>query len=148
MEFWDEVYKKVSDAANYTAKETGRLSGLAKVKFNLMREKAKLEDAYKFMGETYYKQMKKGEFDEKKLALAYDKIEKHIVEIERLETEVNVINNTKVCSGCGEKLDDEMLFCPKCGTKLAAEESQEDDSEVELEIEVEVDMDEDKKDEN
>ena len=146
MEFWDEIYKKVSDAASYTAKETGRLSGIAKVKFNLMKEKAKLEDAFKAMGEIYYKQIKKGEYDDKKIALAYDKIEKHIIEIERLETEINVINNTKVCSGCGEKLDEEMVFCPKCGVKQPSDEAE--DTDVELEIELEVDIDDEKKDEN
>ena len=74
MDFWDDVYKKVSNAANYTAKETGRLSELAKVKYNLMKEKAKLEDAYKEMGELYYNQMKNSEYDDKKIALAYEKI--------------------------------------------------------------------------
>ena len=122
MDFWDDVYKKVSDAANYTAKETGRLSELAKVKYNLMREKAKLEDAYKEMGELYYNQMKNSEYDDKIIALAYDKIEKSIVEIERLNTQANVINNTKVCKKCGEKLTKEMLFCPKCGDEFKAEQ--------------------------
>ncbi|MBR5322851.1 MAG: zinc ribbon domain-containing protein [Clostridia bacterium] len=124
MDFWDDVYKKVSDAANYTAKETGRLSELAKVKYNLMREKAKLEDAYKEMGELYYNQMKTSEYDDKKIALAYDKIEKSITEIERLSTQVNVINNTKICKKCGEKLTKEMVYCPKCGDEFKAEQEE------------------------
>ncbi len=124
MDFWDEVYKKVSDAANFTAKETGRLSELAKVKYCLMREKAKLEDAYKEMGELYYNQMKNAEFDDKKIALAYDKIEKSIVEIERLNTQANVINDTKLCKKCGEKLSKEMFYCPKCGEELDAEQEE------------------------
>ena len=129
MDFWDDVYKKVSDAANYTAKETGRLSELAKVKYNLMREKAKLEDAYKEMGELYYNQMKNSEYDDKKIALAYDKIEKSITEIERLNTQANVINNTKICKKCGEKLTKEMLYCPKCGDEFKAEEEKAEDTE-------------------
>lgn len=121
MEFWDEICKKVSTAASYTAKETEKLTGLAKVKYNLMREKAKLEDSYKNLGEIYYKQMKESDIDEKKIALAYDKIEKSLVEIERLQTEINVLNNIKVCDKCGEKLNKEMVYCPKCGTKLNEE---------------------------
>lgn len=125
MNFWDGVYKKVSNAANYTAKETGRLSELAKVKYNLMREKSKLEDAYKEMGELYYNQMKNSEYDDKKIALAYDKIEKSLAEIERLNAQENAVNNTKVCTKCGEKLDKETLFCPKCGEELKVEEAAE-----------------------
>ena len=131
MDFWDDVYKKVSNAANYTAKETGRLSELAKVKYNLMKEKAKLEDAYKEMGELYYNQMKNSEYDDKKIALAYDKIEKSISEIERLNAQTNVINNTKVCKGCGEKLTKEMSFCPKCGEELKVEEEEAPEAETE-----------------
>lgn len=131
MDFWDDVYKKVSDAANYTAKETGRLSELAKVKYNLMKEKAKLEDAYKEMGELYYNQMKNSEYDDKKIALAYDKIEKSISEIERLNAQTNVINNTKVCQKCGEKLTKEMSYCPKCGEELKVEEEEAPEAETE-----------------
>ena len=131
MDFWDDVYKKVSNAANYTAKETGRLSELAKVKYNLMKEKAKLEDAYKEMGELYYNQMKNSEYDDKKIALAYDKIEKSISGIERLNTQTNVINNTKVCPKCGEKLTKEMSYCPKCGEELKVEEEEAPEAESE-----------------
>ena len=129
MEFFDDLYKKLSVAANQTAKETTRLSGLAKVKFNLMKEKSKLEDAYKALGEAYYKQLKNNEVDEKATAAAYDKIEKCFVEIEKYRTEINVMSNIKTCTACGEKVDKEMLFCPKCGAKqeipAEAEEAEE-----------------------
>ncbi len=118
MEIWDEIYKKVSNAASFTAKETGKLTELAKAKYNLMLENIVLEDAYKELGEIYYNQMKTSEIDEKKLSLAYDNIEKSIVEIERLKTQINVLSNTVVCECCGKKLEKEMLFCPACGTKV------------------------------
>ena len=117
MEFWDEVYKKVSSAASYTAKETEKYTELAKIKFNLMREKSRLEDAYKNMGEIYYNQMKTSDTDEKKLSLAYDKIEKSVIEIERLNLMLDAINNSRVCSECGVRLDKTMEFCHKCGAK-------------------------------
>lgn len=124
MEIWDEIYKKVSSAANYTAKETGKLTELAKAKYNLMLENIVLEDAYKEMGELYYKQMKNSEFDEKKISLAYDNIEKSMVEIERLKTQINILSNITVCEGCGKKLDKEMVFCPICGKKIEKAEAE------------------------
>jgi hypothetical protein len=127
MEFWDEVYKKISDAANYTAKETGKMTEIAKVKFNLLREKGKLDDAYKAMGEIYYKQMKTSEYDDKQITAAYDKIEKSVVEIERLNTLLNALSNTTVCSGCGKKVEKGTPFCSQCGTKI--EENTEDNTE-------------------
>jgi hypothetical protein len=117
MDFWDDVYKKVSDAANYTAKETGKLTETAKLRFNLMREKSRLEEAYKAIGEICYKQFKSGESDEHVLAKAYDKVEASIVEIERINTQINDLKNTKECVSCEYKLDKEMVFCPKCGAK-------------------------------
>ncbi len=125
MEFWDEVYKKVSDAASYTAKETGKLTELAKAKYALMREKSRLEDAYEEMGKLYYSQMKNADIEENELSIAYDKIEKSIEEIERIKTQINVINSTVVCDGCGEKLDKDMAFCHKCGKKLKKDDEQD-----------------------
>ena len=142
MEFFDELYKKLTIAANQTAKETTRLSGLAKVKFNLMKEKSKLEDAYKALGEVYYKQFKNGEVDEKATAAAYDKIEKCFVEIEKYQTEINLMSNVKICTACGEKVDKEMAFCPKCGAKqevVSEEEKEEETVETEEKTETKED---------
>ena len=124
MEFFDEIYKKLTGAASYTAKEGEKLTGLAKVKFNLVREKTALDEAYKEMGMLYYSQMKNSELDEKKISLAYDKIEKSIVEIERLNNLYSELSNTVICPACNEKLEKGVAFCAKCGAKL--EEKQED----------------------
>ena len=138
MDFFDDLYKKLTVAANQTAKETTRLSGLAKVKFNLMKEKSKLEDAYKVLGEVYYKQLKNGEVDEKATAAAYDKIEKTFVEIEKYQTEINLMSNVKICTSCGEKVDKDMVYCPKCGAKQEVpveEEAAEETAETEVKAE-------------
>ncbi len=126
MDFWDEVYKKVSTAADYTAKETTKITGIAKMKYNLMREKSNLEEAYKNLGKLYYTQMKEGEVDEHSISVAYDKIEKSIVEIERIEEAINVIKNNKLCVSCQEKIEKDMMFCPKCGAKQKEETEQKD----------------------
>ena len=69
-------------------------------------------------------QMKNSEFDEKKISLAYDKIEKSIVEIERLNKLYNELSNSVVCPSCEERYEKGTAYCSKCGTKL--EEKQED----------------------
>ena len=61
--------------------------------------------------------MKTSDTDEKKISLAYDRIEKSMIEIERLNLMLDAINNSKVCSGCGVRLDKTMEFCHKCGAK-------------------------------
>jgi len=130
MEFWDGVYKKASEAANYTAKETERLAEIAKIKFNLMREKCRLEEAYKVLGEVYYLQMKSGEVDENAISIAYDKIEKSIVETARLNDLLSSFKTTKFCCECGTKIDKEMVYCPKCGTKQFEDVEEEVSSET------------------
>ena len=122
MDFWEDVYKKVSDAAEFTAKETGKYTEIAKAKFNLMREKSRLEDAYRNLGEVYYTQLKTSEIDEKKITSAYDKVEKSIVEIDRINQEINVLKNTVTCESCGQKIDKDNAFCPKCGHKINSDE--------------------------
>ena len=117
MEFWDEIYKKMTTAADYTAKETTKLTEIAKLKYNLMREKSKLEEAYKSLGELYYEQMKENNLDEHKLSMAFDKIEKIKLELERLEEAINLANNVKLCTECKAKIEKDMQYCPKCGAK-------------------------------
>ena len=124
MEFFDKVYKKITGAASRTAKEGEKLTGIAKVKFNLAYEKMYLEEAYQEMGKLYYMQMKNSEIDEKKISLAYDKIEKSIVEIERLNNLYNELSNSVVCPSCEARYEKGTAFCSKCGTKL--EEKKED----------------------
>ncbi len=122
MDFWDDVYKKMATAAEYTAKETTKLTEMAKLKYNLMREKSNLEEAYKNLGKVYYTQMKDGDLDEHKLSVAYDKIEKAKAEIEKIEEAINIAKNIKLCHECKAKIEKEMLFCPKCGAKQEQEE--------------------------
>ena len=117
MDFWDDVYKKMATAADYTAKETSKLTEIAKLKYSLMREKSNLEEAYKKLGKLYYAQMKDGELDEHKISVAYDKIEKSRIEIEKIEEAICIAKNIKLCDKCKAKIEKDMSFCPKCGAK-------------------------------
>ena len=126
MDFFDEMYKKVSDVASYTAKEAEKLTGVAKLKYSLMREKSKLEDSFKEMGELYYSQMKYSELDEKKLSIAYDKIEKNKVEIDRLTGLICELTDTKICAFCENKLSKDMAFCPRCGANQTPKDEAKD----------------------
>jgi len=117
MDFWDDVYKKMATAADYTAKETTKLTEIAKLKYSLMREKSNLEEAYKVLGKLYYTQMKDGELDEHKISVAYDKIEKSKIEIEKIEEAICIAKNIKLCPECKAKIEKDMSYCPKCGAK-------------------------------
>ena len=117
MDFWDDVYKKMATAADYTAKETTKLTEIAKLKYSLMREKSNLEEAYKSLGKLYYTQMKDGDLDEHKFSVAFDKIEKCNIEIKRIEEEICIAKNIKLCVECRAKIENDMSFCPRCGAK-------------------------------
>ena len=122
MDFFDEVYKKLTDTANTTVSNTERLTERAKLKFSLMREKSKLEESFKKLGELYYRQIKNGDVSDKRIALAYDRIEKSMVVIDELNLKISAVSNSKICASCGERLDRDMQFCHKCGKKVDSEE--------------------------
>ena len=122
MDFFDEVYKKLTDTASNTMSNTERLTEKAKLKINLMREKSRLEESYKKLGELYYRQIKNGDVSDKRIALAYDRIEKSMIIIDDLNLKINAVTNSKICASCGEKLDRDMQFCHKCGAKSVFEE--------------------------
>ena len=118
MDFWDNVYEKVTNAASITAKKASELSDAAKLKYNLMREKAKLEDAYKELGELYYKQMKNCDYNDGKIALAYDKIEKSVIEIERLTNMIKNADTKAEMSSSVQCGNNGVSVCPKCGKRV------------------------------
>ena len=126
MEFWDSLYETVKNAASVTAKKAGEFSDVAKIKFELMREKAKLEDAYKHLGELYYNQIKSCNFDDSKIALAYDKIEKSVIEIERLTKLVANKDALTKQSNCHQNTDKNTSVCPKCGKRLSEKKPTDD----------------------
>lgn len=121
MEFWEDIGKRISNAASsaadYTVKETEKLTNIAKAKYKLSNLKSRMDSLYRQVGVLRY-----GEYiGDPAQGVLYEDLFRQISEtsgeIERLETLIAKLRNDNICANCGAKLSKDMIFCPKCGTK-------------------------------
>jgi hypothetical protein len=130
MEFWDSFSKTVSDAADYTVKEAGKLTGIAKLKYRIASTRARLDTLYAGVGRLKYEEQKgtapsgANSYDE-----LFAKIETLEAEIVKNENELAKLRNVRLCVACRSVIGIDMTFCPRCGAKQPpAEEPEKDDN--------------------
>lgn len=121
MAFWDDIQKKLSDAAAFTVQKTGELTDVAKLKYKVKVTESKLEKCYAEIGKLIYDAKKNGvdhEFEVTTLIMQADKMKD---DLDTLSTELAKIRNTDVCESCGAEVSKECTFCPVCGAKFGCD---------------------------
>ncbi len=119
MDFWGELGKKISNAASnaadYTVKETEKLTNIAKAKYKLSNLKNKLDQLYRNVGELCYDKHTGESAEEVSFDELFSEIAETLEEIDKLELYIAKLRCDNVCEKCGSKLNRDMLFCPRCG---------------------------------
>lgn len=141
MEFWNDLSKKVGDAANATVKGAEKLSGIAKIKYNISVKNAKLDKIFENIGRLSYDEYKNDVVNSEIIESFFLEAKAIEAEIASLNSELDEISNSRRCIECKAKLAKDMTFCPKCGAKQP-ESEENDESTVEVEIEISEDNDE------
>mgnify|MGYP000848137675 CR=1 FL=1 len=116
MEFWDNFSKTVSDAAEYTVKEAGKLTGWAKLKYKLSASRARLDTFLAALGSVKYNEVKGAAADANVNELIRN-IDALKAEIEAYENEIAKLKNVRICAACRQAIALDMAFCPRCGAK-------------------------------
>ncbi len=123
MSFLDDLKKSLSGAADYTAKKTTEVTGVAKIRLDIRSANSRLAKCYEKIGRAYYKNVK--EADEGQLAV----MEATVKEADAIKEEIAALRNQLaklqacvICPACGAQVSDKSVFCPLCGMKLPKEE--------------------------
>lgn len=122
----EKAYKAVADKSGKIIKETQM-----RVKAN--DKESEIEMMYYEMGKSVYNMYKKGEevgTDFKKTCKKIDKLTKEITE---METHMLYLKNLRKCANCGETIELENKYCPKCGDKQKTIKIKEEKVEDEME---------------
>lgn len=125
MDIWNDISKTIAGAVDYTAKETEKLTRIAKVKYKLMNLRSKRSDLYEEIGKLHYAELRTVPTDEGiidntiEIAGLCDAVTAISDDICAAEKELAEILNCKLCVSCGAKIKCDMSFCPKCGAKQA-----------------------------
>lgn len=126
MSFLDDLKKTLGNAADYTAKKTGEVTGTAKLRLDIRAKKSDLAKCYEKLGRAYYKALKNEDaLDTTALIAQADKLSE---ELEALNAELAKLQGCIICPACAAQISDKSLYCPLCGMKLpekVAEASEE-----------------------
>ena len=117
MDFWNEVTRTVSGAADHTVKGAEKLSDIAKYKYRLSNLKKKLEDAYREIGRLRFAEYKGEPVLQEELSTLLAKTAKLDDQIAAYESRLADLQDYVTCTGCGNRMKKSLNFCPKCGEK-------------------------------
>ena len=127
MGFFNDIGKKTSETTSKIAKET-------KLKIKINDNKGKIKELYEEIGKKIYENHVSEVRDlEQVIKEDCEQIDAYNNEIEEAKKEILVLNHKKLCQRCSEPMENDAVFCPKCGEKQEVkEETEEDVKEVEV----------------
>jgi hypothetical protein len=117
MAFFENLSKKVGEAAQTAAKKSGDLIEISKLSMSINSEEDKIQKAYEQIGKAVYEKFTaKQEVPSDFIASCeiIVAIEKTIIEIRE---KIAVVKNVKACTNCAAEIERDVAFCAKCGAK-------------------------------
>ncbi|HOJ10140.1 MAG TPA: zinc ribbon domain-containing protein [Clostridiales bacterium] len=117
MAFFDNLGKKVGEAAQAAAKKSGELVEVTKLNMSISTEEDKIKKLYSKIGENTYAKFRSASEIDPDFIADCEEIESHEEAIKNIRAKIMEIKNVKACMGCGAELDRNAMFCPKCGAK-------------------------------
>lgn len=117
MSVFERFTDKVSDTARKASKKTSELVEVTKLNMSIGTEEEKIRKAYFDMGKIVYEDYDNGAEIADDLKATCSTIKGYQDNIAAMRQKILELKALKVCHGCGAELEDNIAFCPKCGTK-------------------------------
>lgn len=133
--------KIITEKAEVVSKKTEEAVEIQKIKSQIRVMERNNERDFQDIGKMIYEQFKKGKPVDTEFVELCEVIEDREESIDAYNKQVADIKGKEICQNCKEPLDADVVYCPKCGTKVepeVAEEAFEEEIEEVLEEETEV----------
>ncbi len=117
-EFFDNAFEKAKSAIETAYKKTGEIVSVEKLKFNISSLKSKREKLYANLGKSFYDSVPDANLLDSEKKEIFDKITEMSDKINDLYDEINYVKSKRVCPHCGSPIDENAVFCSKCGEKV------------------------------
>ena len=120
MEFIDKITKTANQTYKYTTEKTSKLAKEVKLKSLINKDKEKISEIYKKIGELVY-QSHIREYENNDILNEVEDLCKEIdaysQEIEYNRIELLKLKDLKQCPNCSFEMGLDYKFCPNCGIK-------------------------------
>ncbi len=115
MAFFDGWKDRATDVVQVAGKKVEEAYGATKIKLQIADKQGELRTLYRELGEIVYENAKKNDPDTDAVEDKIAEIEIALEGIAALKGEERELKNQVECPECGEGVDKEANFCPKCG---------------------------------
>ena len=116
MAIFDGIGKKITVTSQTMVQKAKGMADITGLKAQISDEQKKIDKYYQSLGKLYY-DLKHGE-PLPELSELVALITSSYYKIEELNKTISAIENIKTCPVCGTPLEDDMVFCVGCGTKI------------------------------
>lgn len=117
MPFFDNLGKKVGEAAQAAAKKSNELVEVTKLNMSVNSEEDKASKLYEGIGKKLYANYKAGAESLPDFSGEFEQINACEENIKEIRKRIMNLKNVKLCQNCGAELAEKAMFCPKCGAK-------------------------------
>jgi len=127
MAFFENIGKKVGEAAQAAAKKSSELVEVTKLNMSINSEEDKIQKLYIKIGKKLYEDYVLNSELYPEFKEDCDAIIVHEQTIQGLKEKILETKNVKICTGCGAESERSIMFCPKCGNKFEQLEPEKPD---------------------
>lgn len=117
MAFFDNLGKKVGEAAQSVSKKSGELVEITKLNMSINSEEDKIKKKYSEIGKKAYEIFLQDPDSASAFLEECEEISQSQSSIDDLKAKIMQAKNLKKCVGCGAELEKSIVFCSKCGAK-------------------------------
>jgi predicted RNA-binding Zn-ribbon protein involved in translation (DUF1610 family) len=117
MAFFDNLGKKVGEAAQNAAKKSNEFIEINKLNSSINAEEEIIKKLYIQIGHNVYDNYCSNMESSANFEALCEEVKEHELIIKNLRMKIVEIKKVKLCDACGHEMDMTTTFCPKCGTK-------------------------------
>lgn len=125
MAFFDNMGKKIGEAAQAAAKKSGELVEVTKLNVNINSEEDKMQKLYNQIGKKVYDKYSETGAADADFVEDCESIKVHDQNVKNLKEKILEVKSMKQCVGCGSELEKNQIFCSKCGTRNEIQQAAE-----------------------
>ena len=116
MAIFEKKKKKITVTSQTMVQKAKGMADITGLKGQISDEQKKIDKYYQSLGKLYYNLKHEEPLPELSELVAL--ITSSYYKIEELNKTISAIENIKTCPICGTPLEDDMIFCVGCGTKI------------------------------
>ena len=136
-DFFEDLGKKITETAGVVTKKTEEMMETQKIKSQIRLEERNKENALQELGKQVYDRYRNGEIVDADFVGLCEAIEQYEEAVQSCLKELAELKGMTLCKNCNGELQAEMVYCPKCGTKVEEEIYFEEETENEPDFEEE-----------